>query len=87
LVLQGEKIDGPLKQSLNNLIPQLESDSTRSGLSGISSVIEFIQNELLKLKDDKQKAKDAQEIWVDRAVIRVIRIFQSLKQMVNRMKM
>jgi hypothetical protein len=86
LVLQDERIDGPLKQSLNNLIPQLESDSIRSGLSVILSVMEFIQNELLKLKDDKQRAENAQEIWVDRAVIRVIRIFQSLKQMVNRMK-
>ena len=71
---------------MSQLIPQLESDSIRSGLSVISSVIEHIQNELLKLKDDKQKAENAQEIWVDRAVIRVIRIFQSLKQMVNRMK-
>ena len=71
---------------MNQLIPQLESDSIRSGLSVISSVIEHIQHELLKLKDDKQKAENAQEIWVDRAVIRVIRIFQSLKQMVNRMK-
>lgn len=84
--LQDDKVDTPLKQNMNNLIPQLESDSIRSGLSVISSVIEFIQNELLKLKDDKQKAENAQEIWVDRAVIRVIRIFQSLKQMVNRMK-
>jgi hypothetical protein len=85
-VLQDEKIDGPLKQSMNQLIPQLESDSIRSGLSVISSVIEHIQHELLKLKDGKQKAENAQEIWVDRAVIRVIRIFQSFKQMVNRMK-
>jgi hypothetical protein len=85
-VLQDDKVDGPLKQSMNQLIPQLESDSIRSGLSVISSVIEHIQHELLKLKDDKQKAENAQEIWVDRAVIRVIRIFQSLKQMVNRMK-
>lgn len=85
-VLQDDKVDGPLKQSMNQLIPQLESDSIRSGLSVISSVIEHIQHELLKLKDDKQKAENAQEIWVDRAVIRVIRIFQSLKQMANRMK-
>ncbi|MFP7296996.1 hypothetical protein [Neobacillus niacini] len=85
-VLQDDKIDGPLKQSMNQLIPQLESDSIRSGLSVVSSVIEHIQHELLKLKDDKQKAENAQEIWVDRSVIRVIRIFQSLKQMVNRMK-
>ncbi|WML26436.1 hypothetical protein [Neobacillus sp. OS1-33] len=85
-VLQDEKMDTPLKQSMNHLIPQLESDSIRSGLSVISSVIEHIQHELLKLKYDKQKAENAQEIWVDRAVIRVIRIFQSLKQMVNRMK-
>jgi hypothetical protein len=85
-VLQDEKVDGPLKQSMSQLIPQLESDSIRSGLSVISSVIEHIQHELMKLKEDKQKAENAQEIWVDRAVIRVIRIFQSLKQMVNRMK-
>ncbi|CAG9609465.1 hypothetical protein [Pseudoneobacillus rhizosphaerae] len=85
-LLQDEKIDAPLKQSMNQLIPQLESDSIRSGLSVITSVIEHIQFELQKLKEDKQQAEDAQEIWVDRAVIRVIRIFQSLKQMVNRMK-
>ncbi|WP_423798178.1 hypothetical protein [Neobacillus sp. SAB-20_R2A] len=84
--LQDEKIDSALKQNMNNLIPQLESDSIRSGISVIDSVIEFIHHELMKLKDDKQKAENAQEIWVDRAVIRVLRIFQSLKQMVNRMK-
>ncbi|MEH7131108.1 hypothetical protein V7103_23230 [Neobacillus drentensis] len=85
-VLQDEKIDAPLKQSMNQLIPQLESDSIRSGLSVISSVIEHIQHELLKLKEDKQKAENAQEIWVERAVFRVISIFRSLKKMVNRMK-
>lgn len=84
--LQDEKIDAPLRQSLHQLIPQLESDSIRSGLTVISSVMEYIQNELNELKEDKQKAENAQEIWVDRAVMRVIRIFQSLKQMVNRMK-
>ncbi|HEY2421318.1 MAG TPA: hypothetical protein VGI04_07880 [Neobacillus sp.] len=86
LVIQNDKIDAPLKQSMNQLIPQLESDSNQSSLSVVTSVIEHIQNELLKLKEDKEKAENAQEIWVDRAVIRVIRIFQSLKQMVNRMK-
>lgn len=84
--LEDEKIDAPLKQSMHQLFPQLESDSIRSGISVITSVMEYIQNELNKLKEDKQKAENAQEIWVDRAVIRVIRIFQSLKQMVNRMK-
>ena len=48
-VIQDEKMDGPLKQSMNHLIPQLESDSKRSGLSVISSMIEHIQYELLKL--------------------------------------
>ncbi|MGM0875755.1 MAG: hypothetical protein ACQEWV_13395 [Bacillota bacterium] len=52
----------------------------------ITSVIEHIQHESLKLKDDKQKAENAQENWVDCAVIRVISILQSLKQTVNRMK-
>ncbi|WP_042458828.1 coiled-coil domain-containing protein [Neobacillus dielmonensis] len=85
-VLQDERIDGPLKSSLQHLLPQLESDSIRSGINIVLSVMEFIQNELLKLKDDKQKAENAQEIWVDRAVYRVIRIFQSLKDMVKRMK-
>jgi hypothetical protein len=85
-VLQDDKIDVALRQNMNNLLPQLESDSIRSGLSVISSVLEYIQLELQKLKDDKQKAEEAQEIWVDRAVFRVIRIFQSLKDMVKRMK-
>jgi hypothetical protein len=85
-LLQDEKMDAPLKQSMNQLIPQLEIDSIRSGLSVITSVIEHIQFELLKLKEDKQQAEDAQEIWVDRAVLRVIRIFQSLREMVRKMK-
>ncbi|WP_462411402.1 hypothetical protein [Neobacillus sp. Marseille-QA0830] len=85
-VLQDERIDGPLRSSLHHLLPQLESDSIHSGINIVLSVMEFIQNELLKLKDDKQKAENAQEIWVDRAVYRVIQIFQSLKDMVKRMK-
>ncbi|MGO4889952.1 hypothetical protein ACJ2A9_19585 [Anaerobacillus sp. MEB173] len=86
LVMQNEQMDAPLRQNINQLIPQLESDSIVSSIQIVASVIEHIQKEMLKLKNDKQKSEDAQEVWVSRAVYRVITIMQSLKQMVNKMK-
>lgn len=86
LAIQNGQMDSPLRKNINQLIPQLESDSIDSSIQIVASVIEHIEKELIKLKNDKQKSEQAQEVWVDRAVFRVITIMQSLKRMVNKMK-
>ncbi|WP_374723893.1 hypothetical protein [Calidifontibacillus erzurumensis] len=84
--LQYEKMDESLRNRMNQLIPQLESESLDTIIQIVESVIVFIQNELILLKKDKQKQEEAQELWLDRAVFRVLTILQSIKRMVDRMK-
>ncbi|WEG11164.1 hypothetical protein PU629_13400 [Pullulanibacillus sp. KACC 23026] len=85
-IIQSDQLDGPLRTQLNQLIPQLESDSILSSLSIVESVLSHIQMEQQQIKQDKQTAEQAQEVWVDRAVYRLVTILEMLKQMVNRMK-
>ena len=84
--IQNEKVDGPLKNSMSQMISQLDNQSLRASLDIVQSVIEHIELELVHLTQDKEKSEQAKAIWVDRAVYRVVSILGAMKRMVAKMR-
>ncbi|HLV10783.1 MAG TPA: hypothetical protein VKY40_11270, partial [Halanaerobiales bacterium] len=77
--------DDALKGSIMETLDGLRIDNYRDNYESFVSMREHFKKEINSLAEDKKKAEEAREQWASRAAKQVIKMVESLKEMVSRM--
>lgn len=80
--VQEETLKTKIRESLDEGI---NIENYRNNLDSFISMREHFKKEINSLSHDKMKAEEAREQWANRASLQVIKIVESLKEMVGKM--
>lgn len=83
--LEGLSWDATLKENLKQAIHELDLNDWKQSHDVLESMILHAAEETNRLQEDKKRAEEARDTWVERASYRVIQIIRALKKMENSM--
>ncbi len=74
-----------LKEKLSRVVSEANLNNFRNNRDSFKSMKNHFNQELISLSRDKEKAEEAMKQWTNRAAIYVIKIIETLKDMVSSM--
>lgn len=80
--VQDKTLKGKIKETISDGI---NIDNFSNNLDSFVSMREHFKREINSLSQDKQKAEEAREQWANRASMQVLKIIESLREMIGKM--
>jgi len=80
--VENNKLKSSIKEKI---LEEFIVDNYNFNYEVLNSFKEYLNHELKKMKDDKEEAEEAKKQWAERSAIHIIRLVNSMKDMISNM--